>query len=194
MHPYPTRVFSLFIIPTMSKELATSLNDLQFALRQTGESDSNQQRDVALKRELEQLQMITNSIDKVYTSLKSSNENVSRIISSSYNSNKLVDVWIKILSQNRYTSDLLSDESWEGQSKDESLWESKLQNLQKLQTQQEEIRKKRRLEEESAKRRNKLRVDKEKERREVVNRRVYGSRGNVRKPISGSAGKRVQKK
>lgn len=182
MHPHTT---PKRVIKNMSKELASSLNDLQFALRQEHDSADDQQRDVALKRELHQLRMITTSIDKVYTSVKSTNENVSRIISSSYNSNKLVDVWIKILSQNRYTSDLLSDESWEGQSKDESLWESKLQTLQKLQAQQDDIRKKRKAEEESTKRKNQLKVTKENERREIMNRRVYGARGNGRKPISG---------
>lgn len=112
-----------------------TLEELQLSLRKLEEQTRTSKvgRDVSLQQELEQLTQINSVIAKLSQSLDLTEESVHGMINHTEQSNGLLTLWIKILSQNHHTYRLLKDkENWKGRTDFELHHELKLAQLHAL--------------------------------------------------------------
>lgn len=69
---------------------------------------------IALERELQQLTAINSTIDNLIATVKTTQKNILKAKESTDNSGKLLEEWIKILSQTTFTNKVFSDPDWKG--------------------------------------------------------------------------------
>ncbi|ANZ75339.1 BA75_01883T0 [Komagataella pastoris] len=162
-----------------AQELISEHNDNLESAEYPKQSEAD--RNIALEKELSQLNRINDTLDSVLESIIVTNANIERIITSSEQSNKLIETWAKILSQNKHTFELLEDDSWQGASRDIDTWNSKLMELTDLQKKQKEIQEKLGREKDQELKQEQLAQAKKRERQEMLQRRVYGRRSTIRK-------------
>ena len=73
-------------------------------------------RQIALENELKQLNHINMIISDLIGSIKITKNNITRTNEATENTDKLVNQWIRILSQSQYTSETLQNPHWNGAS------------------------------------------------------------------------------
>ena len=103
-------------------------------------SESNSRRHEALQNELRQLKAINGAVSDVLTTIQTSSTNVQKLNKTTESSHKLLDKWIKILSQTHFTQEIILKTHWTGSSgvSDEDL-EKKIQQERDLLKQLEEL-------------------------------------------------------
>lgn len=137
-----------------------------------------------LATELSRAKGLNLVIKSFLTSLESAEQDVEAILESTQNANFLLDKWAEILSQAEHTQKLLSDELWEGLTRDNDLITERQQERARLEQQKlirdqeeraaAEVRAKERAKKESA--------------QELARSRLYGHR---RPPSSSATTSRV---
>lgn len=168
----------------MSSDLLPPLEQLQTTL----ESAKDQQqltgaaRATALEQELEQLDIINASIDGVIGSIESTSVNLDAILNTSESTNTVLDLWIKILSQTSYTSNLLSDKSWNGLTKSEEEYQQQLKRFEELNRRYALEKQSKEQSREEVRQRKLAQEQKLREREESLKRRVYGTKAAPKIP------------
>lgn len=161
----------------MSNDILPVLESAQKVIEETKDQTrlTGALRVKALERELDQLNRINDVIDNVIISMEASSSNIDIVLSTTESSNKLLDLWIKILSQTSYTNSILSDKNWKGITKSEENYQSQLKKLDELQKRYNIEKQKRDLEKESLNQKRIAQERRAKEREESLRRRVYGN-------------------
>lgn len=170
----------------MSKELLPALEQIKSTIDSTKEQTylSSTNRTKALEHELDQLEQINSTIDNVIQSMDATASHVDVVLSTTGSTNKLLDLWIKILSQTSYTTELLNEKNWKGVTHQEEEYASQLGKFEEL-NRKYTIEKQKREQEKEQKRQKKQALDQRaREREEALRRRVYGSSGTF--PTRGS--------
>lgn len=133
---------------------------------------SSSKRQIALEKELQQLTAINESVATMIETIRSTQTNIMKTQESTENTDKLLNQWIRILSQTNFTNEILQNPHWNGSTEiDDSEIEIKLNeeqelinDLNELINENSELSKRIELKEQKAK------LD-ENRRREVINRR-----------------------
>ncbi|CAK7891475.1 hypothetical protein CAAN1_01S05314 [[Candida] anglica] len=119
-------------------------------------TESKSKRQLALEKELAQLTDINNTVATLISTIQTTKSNISKTNNTTQNTDKLLDKWIKILSQTHFTQEIISKTHWSGTSgvSDEEL-EIKIEeerelvkNLQELENENQELEEKIRRKEE----------------------------------------------
>lgn len=71
-------------------------------------------RQAALRKELEQLEQLNRTVDVLIETVRKAHGDISSTKAASDSTSALLEDWIKIISQARFTSEALRDPSWEG--------------------------------------------------------------------------------
>lgn len=90
-------------------------------------------RQEALDKELQQLKQINHIVGDIITSVRTTHENLGTTNESMENTNKLVDQWIRILSQADYTKEMLLNLDWQGDDDINQKIDDKLEKEKELQ-------------------------------------------------------------
>ncbi|KAH3672385.1 hypothetical protein WICMUC_004221 [Wickerhamomyces mucosus] len=160
----------------MSKEIIPTFDEIRNTIESTEDQGElpTKTRQIALEKELTELETINSTIENIIESIEVTEDNFNRIINTSQSTNKLLDIWIKILSQTSHTNSILSDVKWKGLTNNELEYEKNLEKLQKLTELVEQKRARKEKEENEIKRQKLEREQKLKVRKEAMERRVYG--------------------
>ena len=73
-------------------------------------------RQIALQKELKQLQAINTAISSLTSTIQLTKTNIAKTNETTRNSDKLLDKWIKILSQTHFTQEIILKTHWTGSS------------------------------------------------------------------------------
>ncbi len=141
-----------------AKELQETLISFKESLSNSSEVGRNEEekrlispeyRQDALELELQQVQNVNKVIENAITSLDQAGNNVDMVLETAKNTDELLDIWIKILSQSSHISNLLMNtENWFGATKDDELYEDRLREIQRQQEQERLLQEQRAREEE----------------------------------------------
>ncbi|BFZ65184.1 hypothetical protein YB2330_006347 [Saitoella coloradoensis] len=97
------------------------LNDLQLHNPNPSSSDPQDDispRDAHLQAELAGVRALNNTIKTVLSSLQATESNMTHVAETVHSTNRLLDLWIRVLSQADHTQRLLLDSRWQGASAD----------------------------------------------------------------------------
>ncbi|ANB15402.1 DASH complex subunit DUO1 [Sugiyamaella lignohabitans] len=134
------------------------------------------ERQTALNAELDQVRQINGLVQDVLQSVNHTNSNLESALISSTNSNQLLDMWVRILSQTEHTQRLLSNRNWQGQTKDEQLIaERALEKARQEELERQKREQLRQLELENQ-RREQILAEKRRAKEELLQKRIYGKR------------------
>lgn len=140
-----------------------------------------QERSEALSSELQQLKKFNSSVSHIASAIATSTSNIHTMISTTESTNKLLDLWIKILSQTGYTAEILNNSSWTGKENDEL--EKQQKRFDELNRVYNEEKQRRELLKQAELKKKAQAEKRQKEKDELLKRRVYGG---VRKPTFSS--------
>ncbi|KAK6463617.1 DASH complex subunit Duo1-domain-containing protein [Scheffersomyces coipomensis] len=79
-----------------------------------GSGINSTSRQLALERELAQLNRINSTIANLIQTIKFTNNNINKLNDASESTHTLLDQWIRILSQTNFTHDVINDKVWKG--------------------------------------------------------------------------------
>ncbi|KAK6199413.1 DASH complex subunit Duo1-domain-containing protein [Scheffersomyces amazonensis] len=77
-------------------------------------TSSTTNRQLALERELAQLNRINSTMANLIQTIKFTNGNIAKLNDASGSTHVLLDQWIRILSQTNFTHDVINDKVWKG--------------------------------------------------------------------------------
>lgn len=101
---------------------------------------SSSQRQLALEKELKQLKSINETVAIMIDTIKSTQTNILKTQESTGNTEKLLNQWIRILSQTNFTNDILQNPRWNGSGDiDDDEIEMKLLEEQELANELDEL-------------------------------------------------------
>ncbi|GME73275.1 unnamed protein product [[Candida] boidinii] len=107
-------------------------------------------------------------------------KNINKMKTTCNNTNQLIDLWSRILMQNKNTRDLINDLHWEGSTKFDDLFLQKFKKIEELNSYLNDLKSK----SENLKSNNsnlkRLNEKKLNEKNEILKRRIYGSRNTRR--------------
>lgn len=174
----------------MSKELLPTFDQIKSTIDSTKEQEylSPANRAKALEHELDQLEQINSTIDNVIESMDATSSHLDTINTTSQSTNKLLDLWIKILSQTSYTTKLLSDKNWKGVSHHDEEYASQIRKFEELNKRYNAEKQKREQEKEAQKQKKLAMEQRAKEREATLRRRVYGSSASTSVPSTARGG------
>lgn len=173
----------------MSKDIVPALEAIQATIDSTKKQQglTGAARVKALEKELEQLDAINESIESLIDSMQLTSGNLETILTTSTSTNALLDLWIKILSQTSYTSNLLSDKNWKGLTRNEEEYQQQLKRFEVLNKRYNAEKLKREQEQEAEREKRLQSEQRKKEREETLRRRVYGSRSSTARQAASSS-------
>ncbi|CUM52786.1 uncharacterized protein AC631_03037 [Debaryomyces fabryi] len=94
---------------------------------------SSSKRQIALEKELQQLTAINTSVATMIEAIRSTQTNIMKTQESTENTDKLLNQWIRILSQTNFTNEILQNPHWNGSTEiDDEEIEIKLNEEQEL--------------------------------------------------------------
>lgn len=94
---------------------------------------SSSKRQIALEKELQQLTAINASVATMIEAIRSTQTNIMKTQESTENTDKLLNQWIRILSQTNFTNEILQNPHWNGSTEiDDEEIELKLTEEQEL--------------------------------------------------------------
>ncbi|ODV94367.1 hypothetical protein PACTADRAFT_4309 [Pachysolen tannophilus NRRL Y-2460] len=109
-----------------------SLNDLQLGLTESQKILNNTKK-LSLENELSNLININNTVSNLFESVDQSSTSLKNFINHTEQSNELLNLYIKILSQNSYTLDLIkNNKSWKGINEHNYYYDMKAQKVHEL--------------------------------------------------------------
>ncbi|KAH3663367.1 hypothetical protein OGAPHI_005357 [Ogataea philodendri] len=117
----------------MSQQLTPALNSLEQVMSSPGPA-REKDRDAAIRTELDKLAKINAAFEQSSISIRESTNYIRRIKESTVKANELIQIWGKILSQNKHTAQLLSDpeNTWNGASHQDEKVADKLAQYEEL--------------------------------------------------------------
>ncbi|CAN6672180.1 hypothetical protein TRVA0_045S01244 [Trichomonascus vanleenenianus] len=161
--------------------LSSSLTSLKMSMTETTEAlaSNSGDRNRILEAELEQVRQVNDVMEGVIESIETAELNLGTVLQTAKNADKLLDMWIKIMSQTEHTQKLLFTPQWQGSTKDDELQhEREIILAQKREQQRLEQERKRKEEELRAKKAQEA-AERKKQRDEIMRRRVYGRRATT---------------
>lgn len=94
---------------------------------------SSSKRQIALEKELQQLTAINQTVVTMIETIRSTQTNIMKTQESTGNTDKLLNQWIRILSQTNFTNEILQNPHWNGSTEiDDEEIELKLNEEQEL--------------------------------------------------------------
>lgn len=75
---------------------------------------SSSKRQLALEKELQQLTKINETVSTMIQAIRSTQTNIMKTQDSTENTDKLLNQWIRILSQTNFTNEILQNPHWNG--------------------------------------------------------------------------------
>ncbi|GMF26213.1 unnamed protein product [[Candida] boidinii] len=168
------------------KELAS---DPVVKRRRTGDGESatdlkhdpvENNRIEGITYELNKLKKINQTMELLNSSFDNTIKNINKMKTTCNNTNQLIDLWSRILMQNKNTRDLINDLHWEGSTKFDDLFLQKFKKIEELNSYLNDLKSK----SENLKSNNsnlkRLNEKKLNEKNEILKRRIYGSRNTRR--------------
>ncbi|OWB59739.1 hypothetical protein B5S29_g602 [[Candida] boidinii] len=130
--------------------------------------------------ELNKLKKINKTMELLNGSFDNTIKNINKMKTTCNNTNQLIDLWSRILMQNKNTRDLINDLDWEGSTKFDDLFLQKFKKIEELNNYLNDLKSK----SENLKSNNnnlkKLNEKKLNEKNEILKRRIYGTRNTRR--------------
>ncbi|CCH47087.1 DASH complex subunit [Wickerhamomyces ciferrii] len=173
----------------MSDQLLPPLDKISSTIESSKDQTAltPRERNEALQHELQQLEQINSTIDGVLGSFHKASSDLDKVLHATESTDKLLDIWIRILSQTSYTTKLLSDKNWKGTTRHEEEYANKKRKFDEL-NQRFQAEKQRKEQEREQQLNRKLEQQRRiKEREESLKRRVYGTSGSIRRSTRGSS-------
>lgn len=160
--------------------LSSSLNSLKVHLSENNPSDQDitpEERQQTLEAELEQVRQTNDVMEGMNEAIEKAENDLDVVLNTVQTTDKLLDMWVKILSQTEHTQKLLFDSNWQGLTRDDELQAEREAALARKQEQDRILREKR--QQQDAIRRKKEEEINERRRlkEETMQRRIYGKRG-----------------
>lgn len=159
--------------------LSNSLNSLKVRLNEDEphqEDITAEERQQTLEAELEQVRQVNDVMDGVNEAIEKSESDLDVVLNTVQNTDKLLDMWVKILSQTEHTQKLLSDPNWQGLTRDDELQAEREAALARKE-EQERLEKERRQQQEAVRRKREEDMNQRRKlKEETMQRRIYGRR------------------
>lgn len=176
-------------------DLLQAFDQIKATINSTKEQESLKpsNRAKALEHELDQLEQVNSIIDNVIQSMDATSSHIDIMNSTTESTNKLLDLWIKILSQTSYTTELLNEKNWKGVTRQEEEYASQIQKFEELNKRYNAEKQKREQEKEAQRLRKQAIEQRAKEREESLRRRVYGGSSSSRGSTSVRRGTNVSR-
>lgn len=77
-------------------------------------NNNSAKRQLALEKELEQLVKVNSAVDSMISTIQQSQVNIHKTKQSTDHTGKLLEDWIRILSQTSFTNEILNNPKWNG--------------------------------------------------------------------------------
>jgi hypothetical protein len=130
------------------------------------------ERQAALESELDRVSRLNDVLRSVIKAIDTAQGNVQQIIQTAQDTDKVLDRWVAIMSQTEHTYQLLRNPQWQGASKDLEVQAEKARQRELERQRQQQLQ--REAEERALREAEQQKIKRERD--EVRNRRIYGSR------------------
>ncbi|KAA8916553.1 hypothetical protein TRICI_001307 [Trichomonascus ciferrii] len=160
--------------------LSSSLNSLKVHLAENNPSDQDitpEERQQTLEAELEQVRQTNDVMDGVNEAIEKAENDLDVVLNTVQNTDKLLDMWVKILSQTEHTQKLLFDSNWQGLTRDDELQAEREAALARKREQERILQEKRQQQDAIRRKKEEEMNERRRLKEETMQRRIYGKRG-----------------